>query len=109
MFQKEFLLFAHKYFQYSCSTKKMILSRPQFFLKAELRASAEPADYNNEAIRIIDARNHLFQNVGRCGTDEECGIYAIRDLCHVDEDTLETVPDRMRLAALAHALGLQGK
>ena len=81
----------------------------EFFLKAELRASAEPADYNNEAIRIIDARNHLFHNVGRCGTDEECGIYAIRDLCHVDEDTLETVPDRMRLAALAHALGLQGK
>lgn len=36
----------------------------EFFLKAELRASAEPADYNNEAIRIIDARNHLFQNVG---------------------------------------------
>ena len=39
------------------------------FVKAELRASMEPADYNNEAIEIIDARNHLFRNVGRQTTD----------------------------------------
>ena len=54
------------------------------FLKPELRASMEPADYNNEAIEIIDARNHLFRNVGRQTTDEELNIYAIRDLCCVD-------------------------
>lgn len=71
------------------------------FVKAELRLSMEPADYNNEAIEIVDARNHLFRNVGRQATDEEQGIYAIRDLCHVDEDTMETVPNRMKFRAIA--------
>lgn len=71
------------------------------FVKAELRLSMEPADYNNEAIEIIDARNHLFRNVGRQPTDEELGIYAIRDLCHVDEDTMETIPNRMKFLSIA--------
>lgn len=71
------------------------------FVKAELRASMEPADYNNEAIEIIDARNHLFRNVGRQATDEELNIYAIRDLCCVDEATMETIPDRMKFKAIA--------
>ena len=71
------------------------------FVKAELRLSMEPADYNNEAIEIVDARNHLFRNVGRQTTDEELGIYAIRDLCHVDEDTMETIPNRMKFRAIA--------
>lgn len=71
------------------------------FVRAELRASMEPADYNNEAIEIVDARNHLFRNVGRQHTDEELDIFAIRDLCHVDEETMETVPDRMKFRAIA--------
>lgn len=71
------------------------------FVKAELRLSMEPADYNNEAIEIIDARNHLFRNVGRQSTDEELGIYAIRDLCQVDEDTMETIPNRMKFLSIA--------
>lgn len=71
------------------------------YVRAELRASMEPADYNNEAIKIIDARNHLFCNVGKQVTDEEMGIYAIRDLCHVDEYTLEMIPNRMKFKAIA--------
>lgn len=76
------------------------------FIRAELRYSAEPADYNTDAIEIIDARNHLFRNVGQKGTDEELGFFAIRDLCHIDEDTMEFVPNRLRLAALAREYGL---
>lgn len=71
------------------------------YVKAELRVSGESADYNTDAIRIVDARNHLFSNVGRQQTDQELGIYAIRDLCRVDENTLETVPDRMRFQSIA--------
>lgn len=71
------------------------------YVGEQLRLCHEAPDYNNEAIRILDARNHLFSNVGRHGTDEEQGIYAIRDLCHVDEDTMEVVPDRSRFKALA--------
>ena len=54
------------------------------------------------ALRIVDARNHLFAPAGRHTTDEEEGIYALRDLCRLDEDTLRHVPNRRKLAALAH-------
>lgn len=71
------------------------------YINLQLSTSHEPADYNSEAIRIVDARNHLFTNVGREVTDEELNIYAIRDLCHVDDNTLDTVPNRMKLQAIA--------
>lgn len=77
------------------------------FIQSELRHSSEPADYNTESIEIVDARNHLFRNVGNKGTDEELGFFAIRDLCHLDEDTMEFVPNRMRLAAIAREYGLE--
>lgn len=73
------------------------------FVCAELRLSMQPADYNNEAVQIVDARNHLFRNVGVRATDEEEDIYAIRELCHVDEDTLDLVPNRMKLQAIARS------
>lgn len=71
------------------------------FVRAELRLSMQPADYNNEAVQIVDARNHLFRNVGVRATDEEEDVYAIRELCHVDEDTLDLMPNRMKLQAIA--------
>ncbi len=73
------------------------------YIRAELRRSMQPADYNNEALRIVDARNHLFTNVGVHATDEEEDIYALRELCCVDEDTLELVPNRMKLRAIARS------
>ncbi len=73
------------------------------FVRAELRLSMQPADYNNEAVQIVDARNHLFRNVGVRATDEEEDVYAIRELCHVDEDTLDLVPNRMKLQAIARS------
>ena len=76
----------------------------QRYVVEQLRLSSEAPDYNNEAIRIIDARNHLFCNVGCRRTDEEEGIYAIRDLCRVDDDTMEVVPDVMRFRAIAKDL-----
>ncbi len=73
------------------------------FVRAELRLSMQPADYNNEAVQIVDARNHLFRNVGIRATDEEEDIYALRELCHVDEDTLDLVPNRMKLQSIARS------
>lgn len=67
---------------------------------AELRCHGA-ADYVTGAVRIADARNHIFLPHPSGSTDEEVGAYALRDLCRVDEYTLETVPDRMRLAAVA--------
>ena len=86
--------------------QKDFINALERFIQNELKASGEPADYNNHAIEIIDARNHLFRNVGIHETDEACGIFAIRSLCHIDEDSMEMVPDRQRLAALAREFGL---
>ena len=66
-----------------------------------LRQSGQPADYNVETLCVVDARNHLFRPAGKRPTDEATDVYALRDLCHVDEDTLDVVPDRTRLAAVA--------
>lgn len=71
------------------------------YVASELRAGGQPADYNNEALQIIDARNAVFRNVGRRPTDESDDVYALRDLCRVDEATMELVPDRERLARIA--------
>lgn len=71
------------------------------FVRAELAASGEPADYNVEAIRVVDARNHLFCQAGKRMTDEGGDIFALRDLCYVDEETMEMRPDRGRMAAVA--------
>lgn len=71
------------------------------YVRAQLQASGEPADYNVEALEIVDARNHLFRHAGEKVTDESENIYALRDLCRVDEVSLDFVPDRQRMAAIA--------
>ena len=71
------------------------------YVKAQLLASGEPADYNVEALEITDARNHLFRPAGKRATDEAENIYALRDLCRVDETSLDFVPDRQRMEAIA--------
>ncbi|RRD80517.1 hypothetical protein EII14_01615 [Alloprevotella sp. OH1205_COT-284] len=69
-------------------------------VEAALRASGETADYSQEAVCIIDARNHLFASAGVHRTDEERGIYALRDLCALDDESMELRPDRMRCRAV---------
>lgn len=71
------------------------------YVRAELTASGEPADYNVDALEVVDARNHLFRPAGRRATDEAENIYALRDLCRVDEESMTFVPDRGRMAAIA--------
>lgn len=71
------------------------------FVRAALAASGEPADYNNEALEVVDARNHLFRLVGTRVTDEAENIYALRDLCRVDEETMDFLPDRQRMERIA--------
>lgn len=71
------------------------------FLLSELRSADATGEYHQGAIRVIDARNHLFSMVDRPETDEEAGIYAVRDLCRIDEVTFDSVPDRQKLLAVA--------
>lgn len=71
------------------------------YISEELRTSKEPTEYNKDAIEIVDARNHYFRNVGHQPTDEEQNIYAISDLCCVDEDNFKIIPNVMKLRAIA--------
>lgn len=71
------------------------------YVRTEIEASGMPADYNSEALCVADARNHLFHKAGKRTTDESENIYALRDLCRVDEETMNIVPDRARMAAVA--------
>lgn len=73
---------------------------------ASLRESGEAADYCNRAVEITDARNHLFRDAGTRGTDEAENVYALRDLCRLDEDTMELLPDEGRLRSVARNFGL---
>lgn len=77
------------------------------YAQAALRTSGEQADYCQEAVRILDARNHVFASAGVHRTDEEHGIYALRDLCALDEDTMELRPDRLRCLSVGRDFGLQ--
>lgn len=71
------------------------------FVVAEIRASGEPADYNHDAVEILDARNNLFRKRENCATDEEHNIYALREFFCIDDDTLDFIPDRGRMRSVA--------
>ena len=76
------------------------------YVSAALRAGGEAADYCQEAVRVVDARNHLFASAGVHATDEERGIYALRDLCALDDETWNGAPMPRRCAAVARDFGL---
>lgn len=65
---------------------------------SELRGN--DGEYMQAAIRIIDARNHIFVSAGNQRTDESEDIYALRDLCHLNE-LMEIEPDLNRIHAVA--------
>lgn len=71
------------------------------YVAAALAAADGADDYCREAVRIVDARNCLFRPAGRRTTDEADDVFALRDLCRLDEDTLELVPDEGRVASIA--------
>lgn len=71
------------------------------YVREALRNAPLTADYCTEALHVADARNHLFRPAGRRATDEAEDIYALRDLCRVDEETMELVPDEGRLRSVA--------
>ncbi len=56
--------------------------------------------YPKGAVRVLDARNHLFTTLPTQHTDEAEDTYALRDLCHVDE-MMQTLPDLNRAMSVA--------
>ncbi len=64
----------------------------------ELRV--QDGEYLKGAVRIVDARNHLFQTLPQGGTDEAADTYALSDLCHLGDD-METEADMNRALGVA--------
>ncbi|MBR1387611.1 MAG: hypothetical protein IJ553_04275 [Alloprevotella sp.] len=58
-------------------------------------------EYSNDAIRIVDARNHLFRNITASCTDEEKDIYMLRDLVRINEQTFDYMVDQNRIVSIA--------
>lgn len=71
------------------------------FVVSEIRTSGEPADYNHDAVEILDARNHLFRKLENRATDEENNIYALREFFRIDDETMDFTPDRGRMRSIA--------
>lgn len=81
--------------------QKEFIAALRAYVGAALAACGEPAEYCREAVHVADARNHLFRPAGHRPTDEAEDVYALRDLCRLDEDTLEAVPDEGRIASIS--------
>lgn len=58
-------------------------------------------EYCQESVKIIDARNHIFKSLPNASPDEEHSVFALRDLCRLDEETMQWQVDRNRLRAVA--------
>lgn len=76
------------------------------YVRQVLASSPEAPEYSHAAVEIADARNHLFRAAGNRPTDETSNVYALRDLCRTDEETLELLPDPGRLTAVARNCGV---
>ncbi len=68
------------------------------YVAQELRD--QDGEYVRGAVKVADARNQLFRLLPYQTTDEATDIYALADLCRVDED-MQTVPDINRALAVA--------
>lgn len=68
------------------------------YVAGELRG--QDGAYPHGAVRVLDARNHLFATLPTQPTDEAMDIYAVADLCHVDEQ-MHTLPDLNRARSVA--------
>ncbi|MCD8318462.1 MAG: hypothetical protein LUC45_06345 [Paraprevotella sp.] len=69
------------------------------FVSEQIQRTSDPI-YNRESIKIVDARNHIFRLSESGQTDEAEDLYALSDLCYVDED-MQTVPNRARMQRIA--------
>ncbi len=75
-------------------------------VRTRLAEMGGEADYCREAVEIADARNRLFRDAGLRDTDEAENVYALRDLCRIDEDTMMLTPDRGKLLNAGRNCGL---
>jgi hypothetical protein len=62
--------------------------------------TGEDMTYSQKAIYIADARNHLFRIIDCAATDESENIFAIKELCFID-DEMNMMPDVQHIRLIA--------
>ncbi len=60
----------------------------------------QDGEYVKGAVKVLDARNHFFRTLPQQSTDEAEDIYALADLCHVDDD-MQTVANYNKALSIA--------
>ncbi len=60
----------------------------------------QDGEYVRSAVEVVDARNHIFRTLPCRDTDETEDIYALSDLCRVDEE-MNTKPDMNKALSVA--------
>ncbi len=60
----------------------------------------QDGEYARGAVKVVDARNHLFRTLPQQPTDESEDIFALADLCHVDDD-MRTVANYNKALSIA--------
>ena len=66
----------------------------------ERELDRQDGEYARGAVRVTDARNLFFQTLPHQVTDEGADIYALADLCYIDEN-MNTVADLHKARAVA--------
>lgn len=60
----------------------------------------EDMTYSRKAVKIVDARNHFFRKIDNAQSDESVDIFALKDLCFLDDD-MHFVPDVQHIRRVA--------
>lgn len=71
------------------------------FVAEALHRADEGGDYIRGSVQVLDARNVLFRLSPLHSTDEEQDRYALRELCKVDDESLQTIPDAGHIERVA--------
>lgn len=80
--------------------KQEFIAELATFVKNEMEKYGD-LEYCTDGIRIVDARNGIFSNVGPHRTDEEASIYQLRELCMLNE-SMEFEVNVKKIGQLSH-------
>lgn len=81
--------------------KQRFIDALTHFVAEALRRADEGGDYIRGSVEVLDARNELFRFSSLHTTDEELNRYALRELCKIDDESMQTIPDRGHIERVA--------
>lgn len=71
------------------------------FVENEIREQYDVI-YSTDCLQIVDARNCIILKLHNMQTDESNDIYAVSDLCYIDED-MRTLPNKEKIIRIVES------